>query len=88
MKYPERNILKDPISSNQSMYSPQDQSIEEHLKNKEEKNSKLIFNWKHKNFNLQATRSAADDKIGILMAGIFLFAKRSKPPLTPRPAKI
>jgi len=38
--------------------------------------------------NIQATRSAADDKIGIPIAGIFLLAKRRRPPLTPRPANI
>jgi hypothetical protein len=37
---------------------------------------------------LQATRSAADDKIGILMAGILRLAKRRSAPLTPRPAKM
>jgi hypothetical protein len=37
---------------------------------------------------LQATRSAADDRIGILIAGILRLAKRRRPPLTPRPAKI
>ena len=49
---------------------------------------------KSKHFNteqiehLQATRSAADDKIGIPMEGIFRLAKRRRPPLTPRPANI
>ncbi len=38
--------------------------------------------------NIQATRSAADDKIGIPIEGIFRLAKRRRPPLTPRPANI
>ncbi len=37
---------------------------------------------------LQATRSAADDRIGIPIAGILRLAKRRRPPLTPRPAKM
>ena len=49
---------------------------------------------KSKHFNteqiehLQATRSAADERIGMPIAGILRLAKRSRPPLTPRPAKM
>jgi hypothetical protein len=38
--------------------------------------------------NIQATRSAADNSGGIRIAGILRLAKRRRPPLTPRPAKM
>ena len=55
-----------------------------HLKNKNRKSISIV----NIIINIQATRSAADDKIGIPIAGIFRLAKRRSPPLTPRPANI
>lgn len=48
----------------------------------------LIASDERSQFNVQATRSAADERIGIPMAGILRLAKRRRPPLTPRPAKM